>query len=274
MFVLLRRASVSLRSLSIALTAMCACGSDATGWDGSQWRIAVHPSDGATGVARQQRLEVDLEQLPLRNTVSESTVRLSAGVIHPQVGLTLRPVPRMLWITPVIPFDADVTFELEISGIVDLDGESPPQPFRSAFTTGQALGDPGKPLDVDAKAVVDTIIARCGSASCHSGEQPALGLDMSSTGAIDATAKNHIASQAYVGTETGPGSTGVLFAATPLIIQADEMSGEPARSYLVLKILDDPHIVGDRMPPAGAKALTQLEIQRIADWIQVGAPLP
>jgi hypothetical protein len=275
MFVPLRRTGVSLGSLSLLFTLACGCGGgDAASWDGSQWRMAVRPADGAIGVARRQRIEVDLEQLPLRNTVTDATVRVSAGVIRPPVQLTLRALPRMLWITPVVPFDADVKFQLEISGIVDLDGDSPPQPFRSTFSTGQALGDWAAPLEVDAGAVVDLIAARCGGASCHAGDEPALGLDLSSAGGIEATAKNHIASQAYVGTESGPGSTGVLFAATPLIIQANDMSGEPARSYLMLKILADAHIVGAAMPPPSAKPLTQVEIQRIADWIQVGAPTP
>lgn len=46
--------------------------------------------------------------------------------------------------------------------------------------------------------------------------------------------------------------------------------GDPANSYLILKLQGDSRIVGDRMP-LGKAPLTAEQIQAIVDWIESGA---
>ena len=47
--------------------------------------------------------------------------------------------------------------------------------------------------------------------------------------------------------------------------------GDPDSSYLFLKIIAAPGIVGDRMPPPPEAALTEGEIEAIRQWIAAGA---
>jgi hypothetical protein len=269
-------AECGIRPTTWAIAVLLAgCSADVPGWDGSQWRMSSTPDDGATGVDRQARIVVDLERLPLLNTINTSTVHLHAGVIDAWVDISLRPVTRQLWLTPRAPLEPDTQYELAIQGLNDLDGEGPPEPFRTHFTTGRALGQPATEPLVDAAKAVKLLAANCAGASCHGGDDPADGLDLASATGIEATAKNHIATQAYVGTPDGANKVGTLFVASPLIIDSAGDHGEPARSYLVYKMLADPHIVGDPMPPPQHRPLlTRADVQMVADWIHVGAPTP
>ena len=49
-------------------------------------------------------------------------------------------------------------------------------------------------------------------------------------------------------------------------------SGDPERSYLILKLRGAPEITGQRMPLDGPPYLTPGQIDGIAAWIRAGAP--
>lgn len=48
--------------------------------------------------------------------------------------------------------------------------------------------------------------------------------------------------------------------------------GNPAASYLLLKLRGDPSITGERMPLGGPPYLTSEQIEGIAAWVRAGAP--
>jgi hypothetical protein len=100
-----------------------------------------------------------------------------------------------------------------------------------------------------------------------------MGLDLSSAGGVRATAIA-VASRELADAPSAAGATRGGLGGMPRIA-AYGTTGSPETSYLVYKLLGDPHIVGDRMPPpgdAGVGGLDASAIERIARWISGGAP--
>lgn len=96
--------------------------------------------------------------------------------------------------------------------------------------------------------VGEVFAVSCATSGCHSGNRPAADL------ALDGA-----------------------FAAQIIGVASDQRPelqivnpGSPAMSYLMLKVLNDPGILGDRMPPGPPLSAAQIEIIRA--WIAVGAP--
>jgi hypothetical protein len=247
-----------------------ACSADLPGSDDSAWRITSDPADGAMGVARQGRITVALGRLPLPRSVSRASVSLRSGSVGWWLDLRLQPARRELWITQRGALESETTYQLQLDGLVDLDGVTQPEPYRVLFATGRELGAVAPNPTVDAAEVLALLHARCARSECHAGESSAAGLDLASGSGIEATARN-VAVQLYAATQA-PAPRGSLYVAAPLIIDATAGHGEPARSYLVYKLLGDEHILGDRMPPARESPLGESEVQLVIDWIFAGAP--
>jgi hypothetical protein len=257
------------RRLCAFLVLLTSCTSEFPHWDDAGWRLTSAPADGAQRVDRQGRIVVQLDRLPLPRSVTRSSVALHSGAVSASLDLRVQPVTREIWITQRAPLEVGVIYELVVQGLVDLDGVEQPKPYRARFETGTQLGS----LEPQAAPAPDEVLAlladRCASNACHGGEEPARGLDLASAAGIETTAKN-AASQSHT-TSTVAGR-GTLNLPSPLIIDASAKRGDPATSYLVYKLLGEPHILGDPMPPPGEAPLTDPEIQQVCDWIYAGAP--
>lgn len=94
--------------------------------------------------------------------------------------------------------------------------------------------------------VLDTFDERCAFSGCHAGADAAEGLDLTGDYAFSALVNRP--SQAY-------GSKYLRV-----------RPGDPARSYLVMKLKNTPGIKGERMPKKGA-ALSAAELSAIEAWI-------
>ena len=125
----------------------------------------------------------------------------------------------------------------------------------AALGCTEKLVEPPPPPPETDTGVPDSIQAvftgSCAFDGCHGGASPQRGMDLA----------NAIASyQNIVG------------------IAADEVAtfdriapGDSANSYIVMKLKDDPRIIGQPMP-FGAFPLDQVLVSRIAAWAQQGAP--
>jgi hypothetical protein len=51
------------------------------------------------------------------------------------------------------------------------------------------------------------------------------------------------------------------------------MPGNPEQSYLYMKVVNDPRIMGARMPSNGP-ALASADVETLRSWIEAGAPSP
>jgi hypothetical protein len=170
------------------------------------------------------------------------------------------------------PLQSEITYQLDVAGLSDLDGDVLPQPYHARFKTGDQLGTPAADPTVDVSNVLGVLGERCARSGCHAEVDAASGLDLSSPTGIDRTARNR-PSQVYVdGTSGGDIGRGTLYLASPSILDAEDQRGSPERSYLIYKVLGDEHILGDPMPPPGEPQLSDDEIQLLSDWIYLGAP--
>lgn len=91
--------------------------------------------------------------------------------------------------------------------------------------------------------------SRCATAGCHVGAGAPFGLDLSA----GLTAGNTI---------------NVPASEIPSLMRVEP--GDSADSYLYMKVIDDPRILGDRMPGGGG-ALSAADLELIRDWIDQGA---
>ncbi len=122
------------------------------------------------------------------------------------------------------------------------------------------------------REVAPLLADRCARASCHGGDAPAMGLDLSSPERIRATTVR-VASRERPATSPDPVTPSDPAWGAMLRVDPGNAVGvgRPEYSYLVYKVLGDGPVVGARMPPEGP-ALTEPECALIADWIAAGAP--
>lgn len=125
-------------------------------------------------------------------------------------------------------------------GIVDSSS-----PDASCFT------DPTLAFDPKLSCIQEMVFTpRCAKPSCHINPGAAQGMDLSE-------------GQAFAST------VGKLTLSDPNFLRVDP--GDPTNSYVIMKLLGDPRIVGSRMPADAPPFLTQGEIDPISAWIALGA---
>ena len=194
-------------------------------------------------------------------TVHRGTVRIVSGGARAFLSVRYDPVRLEIVARPFErPLVANVQYAIAIEGARDLDGVLV-EPFESRFTTGSQEGvrpSEGTTRWADIEAIV---LDAC--ADCHDADDP-LGLDLSSPEGWQNTALGVPAVQTG-GREAFPERGLGGLPRVDLIAGG----GRPATSYLVYKMLDDPHVIGERMPPD--EPLDVAEIAAIADWISGGA---
>lgn len=235
--------------------------------------LRTHPAADAEGVSRRARVSVVFDRALLPRSIDASTVRLVSGDRSFALTRHFDPVSRTLTLEPSSSavLQPELRYRIILDGLRDLEGRAGER-LELAFRTGTDETPPA-PLPRPGFAQVAPIFAaRCASASCHGGDTPVLGLDLSSGAAIAATAI------ARPSVETGeaplPGARLPGLAGMRRIEVAADL-GFPEQSYLVFKIIGDPHVVGEPMPPGGdggVAGLSYEEAQQISDWIRAGAP--
>jgi hypothetical protein len=261
-----------LAGVAIASIALLACSPELPEFEAPRWRFHSTPAEDARDVDRMGRIVVEFDRLPLPNTVDRSSVRLRSGAQYAWLDLRLQPLRRELWIDLRVPLEPQVRYELEVRGLIDLDALPQPEPYRAQFETGAQLGTTASEPAPDAAQILALLAERCARSGCHGADAPAAGLDLGSAQGIEASAKNVRSQRLRGSTPRGAGRTGLLYDAAPVLIDAAARRGDPARSYLIYKLLGPDHILGDVMPPPGEPELTPEEIQRLCDWIYAGAP--
>ncbi len=223
------------------------------------------PSDGELGVSRRPTFQIFFDRTLNPASVNRASVALRSGETRVFLSPRIEPVTRSILARQLFasPLVQGVQYTLEVEGVEALDG-TPMEPLSVDFVTGESEMETQDPVPNPGE-VLRIFQNRCSSGSCHGGESPRLGLDLSSAEAISRTAIG-IPSALTVSTGHAPaGLTGMPR------IEVVGGRGRPSRSYLLYKILDDPLIVGQGMPIDGA--LTQREMQEISNWILAGAPL-
>jgi len=236
------------------------------------WAMSSIPRDGEAGVARQTPLEIQLDRRVLPRSVSNRSVRLGSGAVSPPAVVRYQLLSRQIRISLPSwgPLVSDTTYLLEIEGLVDLDGVAQREPYSVYFTTGPELGAAPEPEPADIPRALELLRDRCASSGCHAAPLPAAELDLGSARGIEATV-TRTSRQLELEGVTAQGAAGALWLPATRIIDVTAGIGDPARSYLMYKVLGDPHIAGERMPPSGPR-LSANELALLAAWIERGAP--
>lgn len=200
-------------------------------------------------------------------------MRVESGTIRHLLTVRFDPVERRIVAWPFYdtPLEPEVRYRLTIEDVRDLDGRALTHSFVARFETGSELGDPHREPEGQWAEVAPLFRARCATAGCHAGPAPILGMDLSSPEAVRATVigvrSRQLPSAAVDASRGGLGFGGLSR------VEVVGGVGLPEESYLVYKILGDPHVEGDPMPPPSAAApLSAAEIDAIARWIRSGAP--
>lgn len=152
------------------------------------------------------------------------------------------------------------------------DGATLPEAFAVPFVPEGRVPPEPRPMVSLRAEIAPLLVARCGDGRCHGGPTPAMGLDLASVDGIARTAIGVIAAQTANGSRR-PDYTDPRWGALLRIDPGDAPAqGRPEYSYLIYKVLGDGPIRGARMPPEGP-ALSRSELERLSDWIALGAPL-
>ncbi len=142
-------------------------------------------------------------------------------------------------------YDQSGTYTVTFS-VSDARGAVDPTPDQRTITVEGGGGELATLTAVQTR-IFDT---SCAFSGCHGGSAPAMGMDLSS-GAAYSNIVN------------------IASGEQPSIDRIEPY--DPERSYLYLKVIDDPAISGSRMP-RGAPALAQELLDLLRDWIERGAP--
>lgn len=234
--------------------------------------LGVEPSDGQTNLPVSLTVQLYFDALLDPATLSSESVLVRSGALNLAVSSYFDPVRHAVVIRPMetasVSFFAGyrefTRYYIETKKIYGLWGQAAPD-FTSWFETGDDLLESTAMAQGTWQEVRPLLQARCASLGCHAPSNPVLGLDLSSAEGIAATALNHKPKQLPMSK---------LFAAMPdmSIIKIEAGVGDPARSYLLYKIIGDMHAAGDPMPP-NPPPLSIQEQQAVSDWVAAGAPL-
>lgn len=233
--------------------------------------LASDPADGEIGVERSGAYTVWFDRPVLPRDVHRGRVLLASGGRGVFLSPVFDPVEGSLRLINLgSPLDPEVRYRLRVSGMRDLDGFTMAEPYEITFDTGTAVRE-ATPDEVR-YADVEPILATCAAAGCHRPPDAVLGLDLSSPAGIRATALNVVAQQSRVGTQADAPYRSVTGLRGLARVDVTGGVGRPSRSYLLYKVLGDPHVIGDRMPPAPAPALDAAALSLLSRWIFAGAP--
>lgn len=235
--------------------------------------VASDPQSGDQGVDRAVVARVFFDRQLLPRDVHRGTVAVSSGGREAYLSPRFDPIDRVLLVVNAgEALDPNVVWRVSVEGVRDLDRHAMAEPWEIAFRTGaDAVGE--EPLPAVSFAEVEPIFReRCAGGGCHGAEAPALGLDLSSAEGVRRTAIGVPADQTRVGVMEDRAWHGSSTFAGLARIDVVGGVGRPAWSYLVYKLLGDPHAEGDRMPPSGEAPLTAAELRLLSRWILGGAP--
>jgi hypothetical protein len=235
--------------------------------------LASDPSAGEENVDRAAAFRIWLDRPILPRDVNRANVSVRSGAENVFLGLRFDPVDRLLVAEATrAALHPTVVYRLRVENLRDLDLVPMGEAFEITFATGEeALGE-ALPPPLAFADVSPIFRDRCATAGCHTSPAPALGLDLSSGEAVLSTAVGVPAEQVRVGVEDERVWHGTSTLAGLARIDVAAGIGRPAFSYLLYKVLGDPHALGVRMPPDPAPALTDTELALLSRWILEGAP--
>lgn len=236
--------------------------SDTHGWNVELLNPRAAPSWGPVQVQFDRRLSP--------SSVGRNSVRLTSGPVSEFLFPSFDPVTNQLNLELTRPMLVGASYVVTLVDLVDLDGTALDEPLQLLLSPVASEPEPIPSPEV--AEVLNVFAEHCASASCHGSAEPAAGLDLESSEGLARTAIGHPASQVASFNQLAPIAAAGLIDLP--IVDAQGTSQSASRSYLVYKMLGDPHVLGEAMPPPGlGEPPSSDQIALVTNWIRHGAPL-
>jgi len=234
--------------------------------------VGTAPADGDVGVDCAAGFRVFFDRSIDPRDVHRGTVRVQSGARSAFLTPWFDPLERALVVDQIgsSPLAPSVRYRLQVEAIRDLDGVRMAERHEIGFETGVAAEGDAPAEPVGWAEVAPILRESCATERCHAGGEPAVGLDLSSAAGVRDTAIGVVAQQSRVGVQDDRVWRGAPSLDGLARIEVAGGVGRPARSYLVYKVLADPHTAGGPMPPDGP--LPRAQVAQIVAWIRAGAP--
>lgn len=208
------------------------------------------PAPGSTGIPRDTAVVLTGTEPPDARTVTARAVRVFAGLGEFSGTLSVDLLARTITLVPGSLLRPDLRHQVFVSGAVrGLSGRKVGDNLVNTFTTGDRVGGASPPVTPTVRAADLQPVWDRGCVSCHGGGEPAMGLSLVTPAA---------AVQSLVGVPAQSGGYHRV------------VSGIHAKSYLLLKLMNEGGITGRPMPPAGPP-MDRATLRRVARWIDGGA---
>ncbi len=206
-------------------------------------------------------------------TVHRGNVHIESGIAGALLSVRFDVVDMTIIAVPFYggAIEPNVVHRLTIADVRDLDGAPLPEPRIVRFRTGAEAIPLEVPRPPAWSAVEPVLVRSCGGRGCHASAGAASGLVLDTAEGVRATAIG-VASRQVPQAAGGEGARVETGLGGMRIIDVVAGVGRPATSYLMYKVLDDPHILGTAMPPRPVEPLSEDEVRLLDAWILAGAP--
>jgi hypothetical protein len=269
---------VWLSSLHTLLVSFLLGGCDVAPQESSterDWVVSSLPANGDRDVSRLGRMAITLDRRVYPQRVDGSTVRIVSGDVSSQLVVYFEPVTKriMMYFYPQYPLEPFTIYRLVVEDLVDLDKNTQPESHQIIFQTGSRLDETIPWPQVEWKDIHSIFQRSCAVGTCHSASTAAMGLDLSSATGTKRTAIGASSRQLPTNATPSESVRGALSFSGFRIIDVAVVTGRPASSYIMYKLLGDSHILGNAMPPSDADVprLDRDELEAISNWILYGA---
>lgn len=235
--------------------------------DASDWNVELLTPEAVPSWG-PVRVQFDRRLSPW--SVDRNSARLTSGAVGEFVFPAFDPATNQLNLELTRPMLVGANHVVTLVDLVDLDGNALDEPLQLLLSP---VASERAPIAIPEVAeVLDIFAAHCASDSCHGSAEPAAGLDLASNEGLGRTAIGHPALQVASFNQLAPIAAAGLIDLP--IVDAQGTSQSASRSYLVYKMLGDPHVLGEAMPPGGVgDRLSADQIAVVTNWIRHGAPL-
>ncbi|QQR88801.1 MAG: Ig-like domain-containing protein [Myxococcales bacterium] len=239
--------------------------------------LVFSPEAGAQNVVRNPILVADFNQRLHPSSIQSANLRLISGTRPVPLALRWDMVESRVIASPesAAGLKAGVIYRWVLQNLQNLRGEPQSEQFVLQFRTGSEYDEELAASEpVGFAAVMPIFEQKCAIKACHdSAERSVLGLDLSSAEGIRTTAIGMPSKQFFRSTAGLGGSAGARTLSDLAILDVLAAQGRAARSYLMYKVLADPVILGEPMPPPElGLELDREELQMLQSWITQGAP--
>lgn len=234
--------------------------------------LSSSPAEGAIVASGKPVFRARFNRRLFPSTVNRRSVRVISGDYQGVLSVRFDPIESEVQAELLDTEDliAGVTYRFILgSELEDFEGNHIDEPLEIHFEVTEGAPESFFRRDVSFAEVAPIFEEACATSGCHDANTRAVGLDLSTEGAVRETA---VGATSREFPTTPEGFLGVTSFAGMRLVDVIGDAGRPEYSYLMYKVLGDPHVFGTVMPPTTfTRQLSDDEIETLGAWIYAGA---